>query len=282
MMTAVHRRAIPIATLLFGAVAATVSAQPRPLTPESVDGVGAGNISLAIGTDYARDYRYPLSGLEGDLSRVGLVRIDVGLGSIADFELSGGARDYLQITSITPAVLSSLLRLTSPTSTSAFDDIIVGAKVRLYRSSDGGPGVAVRFGTRLPNAKHESGLGQDTTDFYGSLLVDQSVASVRVTGTIGLGILGDPLRGNRRVNSLLYGLEIGQPVAQDLRVVLGADGRTGPNEPGLESRAVSRFGIQWTHGPTRIDLDATRGLTIVDGGFGAAVNLAFTFHAFTP
>jgi hypothetical protein len=284
MMAAVRCRPLFVAAafLVSAAVASPVTAQPRPLPMESVDGVGAGNISLGIGADYTRDYQYPLSGLAGDLSRLALVRIDVGVGAIADVELTGGARDYLQITSMTPAPLSSLLQLTSPTSTSSFDDIIIGAKVRLYRSDDGGPGVAVRFGTRLPNAKHESGLGQNTTDFYSGLLVDQTIASARVTESVGLGILGDPLRGDRRVNSLLYSLEIRQPIASSVSLVIGADGRSGPDEPGLEPRAVSRFGIAWTHGPTRIDLVGTHGLTKIDGDLGGAINLAFTFHAFTP
>jgi hypothetical protein len=284
MMAAVRCRPLFVAAALLvaTAIANPVAAQPRPLPMESVDGVGAGNISLGIGADYTRDYQYPLSGLAGDLSRLALVRIDVGVGAIADVELTGGARDYLQITSMAPAPLSSLLQLTSPTSTSSFDDIIIGAKVRLYRSDDGGPGVAVRFGTRLPNAKHESGLGQNTTDFYSSVLVDQPIASARVAGSVGLGILGDPLRGDRRVNSLLYGLEIRQPIASSVSVVIGADGRSGPDEPGLESRAVSRFGIAWTHGPTRIDLVGTHGLTKIDGDLGGAINLAFAFHAFTP
>lgn len=257
-------------------------AQPRPLPTAGVEGAGAGNVTLETTVDYSRDVRYTLSGLEGNLWRFGLIRIDVGLSPIADFELSGGLRDHLAITSRAPAVLSNLLQLSDPSSTGAFDDIIVATRIRLLSERPNAPGLAVRFGTRLPNAKHPSGLGQDTTDFYGSLIVGQTVSQAHVTANVGFGVLGDPLRGDRRVGSFLYGAAFGGPIASHVSLVAGADGRTGPMEPGLESRAVARAGLVFTRGPMRVELDGTRGLTVRDGRFGAALSVGYTFHAFTP
>ena len=59
-------------------------------------------------------------------------------------------------------------------------------------------GVALRFSTRLPNAGNESGLGLDTTDFHFGLAIGKTVQSIRVVGNFGFGILGDPVRGDRR------------------------------------------------------------------------------------
>jgi hypothetical protein len=256
--------------------------QQRPLPTEVVEGVGAGNIPLQAGADYTRDARFSLSGLQGNLWRIALLQIDVGLSQIADLEISGGLRDRLMITSTTPAVLSGLLRLTDPTTTSAFDDVIVGTRIRLRADSPGQLGFAVRVATRLPNAKHPSGLGQNTTDFFGTLIVGRTVALTHVTGNIGLGILGDPLQGNRRVHSLLYGAAISRDLTDRLQVVTHLDGRTGPLEPGLEPRAIASLGVAWTEGPTHLEIDGTEGLTKWDGGVGVAVNARFTFHAFTP
>ncbi len=75
----------------------SASAQQRPLPIEAVESAGAGNVTLQASADYTRDARFTLSGLEGNLWRLALVRIDVGLSSIADFEISGGLRDHLQI-----------------------------------------------------------------------------------------------------------------------------------------------------------------------------------------
>ena len=56
----------------------------------------------------------------------------------------------------------------------------------------------MRFATRLPNASNESGLGLDTTDFFVSGLFGKTVQSIRFVGNVGLGILADPVRGDRR------------------------------------------------------------------------------------
>jgi len=260
----------------------SAAAQSRPLPTEPVDGVGAGNIGLQAGVDYARDTQFTLSGLEGNLWRVALIRLDFGLSSIADLELSGGLRDHLQITSTHPAPLSDQLVLPNPTSTGAFDDIVVGTKIRLRQEENGVPGFALHVGTRLPNAKHPSGLGQDTTDFYARAIAGDSIGVLHVTVNAGLGVLGDPLNGSRHVSSFLYGTEISGPLAPRLALVVGGDGRTGPNEPGLEARAIARIGFAWTNGPVRVNLSATRGLTNRDGKFGFAVSAGYVFHAFNP
>jgi hypothetical protein len=143
--------------------------------------------------------------------------------------------------------------------------------------------VAFHIGTRLPNAKHPSGLGQDTIDFYARAIAGSAVGDVRVTVNAGVGVLGDPMNGHRHVPSLLYGAELSGPITPTLAVVVGGDGRTGPDEPGLESRANARFGFQWTNGgPVFINLSATSGLTQRDGRLGFACNIGYTFQAFHP
>jgi hypothetical protein len=281
MMTAMRYGPCIASLILAGAPVRPAGAQQRPLPIEGVEGAGAGNVILQTGVDYTRDARFTLSGLDGQLWRVGLIRIDVGLSSIADFELSGGLRDHLKILSVTPAVLSDQLHLSDPSSTGAFDDLIVGTKIGLLHERSGLPGVAFRVATRLPNAKHPSGLGQDTSDFYSTVIVGHSVSATRITGNVGVGVLGDPLRGNRHVESLMYGVELRRPIAR-ATLVAGIDGRTGPMEPGLESRAIARAGAVWTRGPARVELDGTVGLTSRDGNVGFALTAGYTFHAFSP
>jgi len=65
-------------------------------------------------------------------------------------------------------------------------------------------------------------------------------------------------------------------------VIAGVDGRTGPPEPALESRAIARTGIAWTRGPLRLEAGGTLGLTAPDGRVGFALNATVRFHAFTP
>jgi hypothetical protein len=275
-------RLLPITGLFVVLVTSEAGGQQRPLPTEAPEGVGTGNVRLQAGVDYTRDVRYTLSGLQGNLWRIALLRLDVGLSDIADFELSGGLRDHLAITSITPAPLSGALQLSDPASTGAFDDIIIGTKIRLLAEQSGRPGFAVRLATRLPNAKHPSGLGQDTTDFFGTVIASQSISEIRFIESLGLGILGDPLQGTRHVKSFLFGASATRVVGVGVDATVGIDGRTGPDEPGLESRAIARAGVARTQGPTRIEADLTLGLTKRDGNVGFAVNASFRFHAFNP
>src|SRR5207247_6050694 len=109
----------------------------------------------------------------------------------------------------------------------------------------GHPAVGVRFATRLPNAGNENGLGLDTTDFHAQLLVGKTVRSVRVVGNIGLGILGDPTRGDNQNDVLDYGISVARAVREGLEVVGELTGRaatrSGTPAVGTESRATMRI-----------------------------------------
>src|SRR5438876_3248810 len=111
---------MPRWTVRFGVVLILVArpvpaaGQPRPLPMESVAGVGSGNVAFDVRVDYARDIHYPLSGLEGNLWRFALLRLDIGLSNIADLEVSGGLRDHLTIKRMKPAVLAGELQLSNP------------------------------------------------------------------------------------------------------------------------------------------------------------------------
>src|SRR5262249_24510899 len=144
------------------------------------------------GVTYARNDFYPLSGLHGDLWQLPVLRIVVGLSPIADFELSGGPYNRLNITDRRPAPLASLVTATGE-STHAVEDVVIATKIRVMTESDGRPGAGLRFAVRLPNAKHASGMGQDTTDFSAALLVAKSVLSARVVANAGVMIMSEPL-----------------------------------------------------------------------------------------
>jgi hypothetical protein len=265
---------------LWCVLASTAAAQQRPLPTEDAVGIGGGEILVETATDYSRNVQFPLSGLAGNLWRVGLIRLQFGLSSIAEFDLSGGLRDHLFIDSSAPAPLTHLLNLSSPAATGAFDDIIVGTKVTLIPEATERPAVAIRVATRLPNSKHPSGLGQNTIDFFASALASHSIDRTRLTVNAGIGVLGDPLASNHRVNSLLYGAMVDRQVDGRFGITAGVDGRTGPNLPGLEPRAISRAGLVWTRGRARFELDGTYGLTDRDGAAGVALSAGLRFHAF--
>ena len=188
-------------------------AQQRPLVTEDPETVGAGRLLVEAGLDYGRSVEYPASGLEGDLFRFPLIGVSIGLSSIAEIQIDGGLYNHLSINSREPAPLSDMVTATGD-STSSVEDIVIGTKVRLAPETASRPSFGLRFATKLPNASNESGLGLDTTDFFASILVAKTVQRVRVVGNVGLGILGDPTRGDQQNDVLTYGFSLARALTQ--------------------------------------------------------------------
>ena len=258
-------------------------AQQRPLVTEDPETVGAGQILVETGFDYVRDAVYPVSGLEGHLLRAPLVGVSIGVSSIAEIQFDGGVYNRLSIERRFPAPLAGMVTAAGDM-TSSVEDLVVGTKVRLMSEGFSRPGVALRFATKLPNASNESGLGLDTTDFHASLLVAKTVESVRIVTNVGIGILGDPTRGDRQNDVLTYGISFARAVSQSGEVVGEINGhvntRSGIPPPGTNTRSTLRFGTRYTVGAVRADAAILVGLTTRDPGFGVAAGLTYVFDAF--
>ncbi len=268
------------------ATASPASAQQRPLVTEDPEVIGAGLILLEGGFDYGRDVLFPLSGLQGNLLRAPLLGVSVGISSIAELQIDGGFYNRLTVTrrGIGPAPLASMITFTGDT-THDVEDIVVATKIRIVPETPQRPAFGVRFATRLPNAGNESGLGLDTTDFHAQLLAGKTVRSVRIVGNVGLGILGDPMRGGNQNDVLDYGLSVARAVREGVEVVGELNGRasTGSGVPpvGTESRAMMRVGGRLTRGTVRIDAAILLGVTSRDPGFGFTAGATYVFKAFT-
>jgi hypothetical protein len=271
----------PVVLLLAGG---TAVAQQRPLTTEDPEPVGAGRVLVEAGLDYARSIEYPASGLEGHLLRLPLVGVSVGISSIAELQIDGGLFNRLSITSRTPAPLASMVTATG-SSTSSVEDLVVATKIRMLSETPGRPSLGVRFATRLPNASNESGLGLDTTDFYASVLAAKTVQSVRMVFNGGVGILGDPTRGDRQNDVVTYGASFARALTTAAEVVGEVNGRldtrAGDPPPGTESRGLARIGARYTVGGWRGDAAVFFGLTSRDPHLGVAAGFTYVFNAFT-
>ena len=177
-------------------------AQQRPLVTEDPETIGAGQVLLEGGIDYARGVEFPASGLTGDLWRLPALGVSFGLSSIAELQIDGGLHARLDITGRTDGPLLDLLTIDEQR-TSSMEDLVVATKIRLLSEGAGRPAFGVRLATKLPLASAEDGLGLGTTDFHFSALVGKTVQSIRVVGNIGAGILGDPVQGAKHNHALL-------------------------------------------------------------------------------
>jgi hypothetical protein len=274
------RRLVLLTTLIV--LPSTALAQQRPLVTEDPEPVGAGRVLIEAGFDYMQDVDYPASGLTGNLRRFPLIGISLGISSIAEVQIDGGLNNHLSITDRRAAPLSHMLVVPGDT-TRHVEDLVTGVKVRLLSEGPTRPSLAIRSVTKLPMASNESGLGLDTMDFYSSVLVAKTVQSVRVVGNVGLGILGDPTRGDRQNDVLTYGLSVARAVTAAAEVVGEINGRKdtrlGDPPPGTESRGTARLGARYTVGAWRADAAFLFGVTENDPRVGFATGFTYVFNA---
>jgi len=271
-----------LATAALCALPLTCAAQQRPLVTEDPETIGAGRMLLETGIDYFQEVDYPASGLRGNLLRVPTIGISVGLGDIGEVQIDGGFYQHLAITDRRTAPLSHFFTKTGDATTDA-EDLIVGTKVRLISEGTSRPSIALRSATRLPMASNESGLGLDTMDFYSTALIAKTVQSVRFVGNFGLGILGDPIRGDRQNDVLLYGVSFARAIAQNTEIVGEINGRKdtrdGDPPPGTESRSMLRIGGRHTAGSFRADAAVMFGLATADPTIGFTAGFTYVFNA---
>lgn len=282
------KRLVPCILMLMAlSGGAKVEAQSRPLVTEDPETVPAGNILLEGGLDILHDSYFPASGLRGTLWRIATIGASFGVSSIAELQLDGGLRNTLNISSRNPnAPLAHMLTLEDDDdSTGDFEDLRFGAKIRIVNETESRPAFALRFVTRLPNAGNESGLGLDTMDFHFGVLFGKTVRSIRFVGNAGMGILGDPERGDRQNDVVDYGFSVARAVATGVELVGEVNGRAstrGGTAPiGTESRSMMRFGARFTHAAVRIDGAFLVGVTSNDPSWGISTGVTWVFKAFT-
>jgi hypothetical protein len=276
-----------VGTLLLIVAAVTpAGAQQRPLVTEDPEVIGSGLILIEGGLDYAREAFYPVSGLEGNLLRWPVFGVSFGVGSIVELQVDWTPYQHLSITDRFPsAPLAGMLDIEGD-STSGVDDLVFATKLRFLSEAPGRPAVGVRVATKIPLATNESGLGLDTTDVFLTALVGKTIQSVRIVGNVGFGILGDPTRGDRQNEVLVYGASVARAVAQGFEVVGEINGRAeqwgeDPTPPGTESRAILRLGSRYTRGSARVDGALLIGVTSHDPSWGFTAGITWVFRGFT-
>lgn len=272
-----------IASVVFAlALSVPAFAQQRPLLTQDPEAIGAGNVLIEAGIEHGRSIFFPASGLEGNLWRAPMLGVVIGVGSIAEIQLSGSPYKRLSITGRQDAPFADLVPAGDTTST--VEDLVIGTKLRLLAESETTPAIAFRIATRLPNASESSGIALDTTDFYASILVGKTIESVRVALNAGLGILPDPVTASRQNDVLTYGISLARALDDRLDVVGELNGRLntrGDSAPlGTESLSQLRAGARYTIGSARLDVGASVGLTSRDPGIGFTAGFTYMFKAF--
>ena len=145
--------------LAFSVVA---HAQQRPLITEDVDIIPPGSFRIEAGIDFVQRARFPVSGLTGDLTRAGVIGINIGLAPNVEVQIEGVAQNVLSINSRGASAIP--LSLTpGANSTNDFGDFTLWTKIKLRSETPHGPSIGFRFGVQLPNSNQARGIGLNST-----------------------------------------------------------------------------------------------------------------------
>ncbi|HEY3580980.1 MAG TPA: hypothetical protein VGK82_10565, partial [Pyrinomonadaceae bacterium] len=151
-------------------LATVAHAQQRPLLTEDVDIIPPGTVRIEAGIDFMQGAKYTVSGLKGDLTRVGVIGVSFGMGPNVEFQIEGVAQNYLSINSRGPSAVP-LSIAPGANSTNDTGDFTLWAKFKLRNETHRGPSLGFRFGVQLPNSNQSRGIGINQTNAYGSILV---------------------------------------------------------------------------------------------------------------
>jgi len=277
-------------TLTFAIVAlATFSnAQQRPLVTEDVDIIPPGSIRIEAGIDFLQGATYSVSGLTGDLTRVGVIGVNIGFSPNVEFQVEGVAQNFLSINSRGPSAIPLEL---APDAKSANDtgDFTLATKFKLRSETRRGPSLGFRFGVQLPNSNQGRGIGLNQTNAFGSILVGKKFGRdgrFNTFGNLGIAILTAPTQLFSQNDVITYGLAGIFRVNKQFSVAGEINGRASTRsnaQLGTESQAEARLGMQIRASGLRFDFAGIKGLTNFTHNSGVTVGVTYdTPSVFVP
>lgn len=243
-------------------------AQQRPLITEDVDIIPPGSMRIEAGIDFVQDAKFPLSGLRGDLTRVGVIGINIGLAPNVEVQLDGVAQNFLSVNTQTVPSPIPLSIAPGVTSTNDTGDFTLSTKIKLRAETKLAPSLGFRFGVQLPNSNQARGIGVNQTNAFGTILVGKKFGRdgrVNLFGNLGIGILTAPLEDFTQNDVLLYGVAGIFRIHKSFNLAAEVNGRAntrGGRAPlGTESQSEARLGMQVKASGLRFDFAGIAGLT---------------------
>jgi hypothetical protein len=276
-------------TFVILALATFSNAQQRPLITEDVDIIPPGTLRIEAGIDFLQGAKYPVSGLTGDLTRVGVIGVSVGLSPNVEFQIEGVAQNFLSINSRGPSAVPLTI---VPGANSANDtgDFTLATKIKLRAETPHGPSLGFRFGVQLPNSDQARGIGLNQTNAFGSILVGKKFGRdgrMNTFGNLGIALLTAPTALFSQNDVLTYGLAGIFRVNKQFSVAGEVNGRAN-TRPGIvplgtESQAEVRLGMQIRASGLRFDFAGIKGLTSFTHNSGVTIGVTYdTPSVFAP
>src|SRR5919106_2236139 len=270
-------------------LATVAHAQQRPLLTEDVDIIPPGTVRIEAGIDFMQGAKYSVSGIRGDLTRVGVIGVSFGMGPNVEFQIEGVAQNYVSINSRGVSAIPLDL-LPGANSTNDAGDFTLAAKFKLRNETRRGPSLGFRFGVQLPNSSQGTGIGLNQTNAFGSVLIGKKFGRdgrFNTFGNLGLAILTAPTTLFTQNDVITYGVAGIFRVNKQFSVAGEVNGRAntrpGNGPLGTESQAEARLGMQTRASGLRFDFAGIKGLTSFSPNSGFTVGVTYDTPAvFAP
>ena len=256
--------------VVIAAAAYLAAAQQRPLLTDDVDIVPQGSIDIGAGVEFLQNAKFSLSGLKGDLTRVGDIRIRTAFAPNVELQIEGTLQNFLAINGqLGPSAIPLNV---SGNSTNDFDDFIVSTKIKLLNERPNFPAVGIKLGFQMPNTDQAKGIGTNQINVFTKFLIGKKFGKragrtplANIYGNLGLAIMTAPIERFTQNDVLLYGLAGIFRVTDHINVVGEVNGRANTRSSGAplgtESVGQFRIGSQIKASGLRFDTAAVLGLT---------------------
>lgn len=252
---------ISLILLCFSAVYAN---QDRPLVTESADITPYGSIKIGEGIDYLKNITLLFQPRDKtwDVIKVPEMGVAVGLADRievqADFDL--------------------LYQHTATDDSFDVGDLRFWTKIKLLTETGIRPAVAIKFGTKLPNADNSRNIGTDESDSYGIFILSKHILGIDSRVNLGMGILGNPNHVSTQDDVLVYGIGAIKPIYGDIKAVAEVTGIADSHNG--NDRSTLRAGIQIPKQWLTWDIALEKGLNKPSGDWGITAGATFLFQAF--
>lgn len=220
----------------------SLRSQQYPISTETPSIIPAGTAHAEVGVGEYFDQSFPLSGLDGNLTKLGMLRFGFSYDENVELQFDGTLLDILHVKSRDAAFNSAIAPNNSVTAD--IGDFTLWTKFRLISEYRFFSTISIRFGVQLPNASNESGLGIDEFNFYSSFLFEKHHFGIRWVVNTGLGILGDPATLSEQHDTFIFAFGSYIPVGEQSTLVFETAGRTGHDGIGVYRLTNAKVGAQ--------------------------------------
>lgn len=239
-----------------------------------------GELLVGVGGSLEDDTFFPVSGLGGQLTRLGTLTISYSFASGAVFRVHG---DALRVLSVDRREESSIPLDDGVDDGTTHDagDFRLSTLFRLF-GEPRGLSAGLHLEVKLPNSDEEAGIGLNTTDVFASAFGSWTGGPWRVNGDLGVGILEAPLQRFVQDDVLIYAGEVlYRPEGWNVRLSAAATGRANTRDlvpRGNEDRGRAKLKVELLGDRWRADLGVHRGYAGISPDWSLALGVARTFQ----